>query len=410
MSVIAIFSSTYCSGKEVAEKAAQKMGYELIGNSLLAEAALRFKVPEEKLARAMSGPPSFFNSLFHEREHHIAYVRAVLADQLKKDNLVHYGFAMHLLPRYVSHILRVCLVANREYRANKAVEQRQIPKKEALKLLKRDDEEASQWTGYLHGSRPWDKKLYDIRIPIHNTTLEAAVNMICEQAGGDALKPTPDSSRAVDDFILATKVNLALVEKGHHYCDVTSSEGQVTIVINKEVLRLERLENELAKIAESVEGVNTVHTKVGPKYNQANISYQIDLQLPSRVLLVDDEKDFVLTLSERLQMRDINSSVVYDGEQALSHIKGEEPDVMVLDLRMPGIDGLEVLRRVKKEHPGVEVIILTGHGTEKDEALAMELGAFAYLQKPVDIDVLAGKMREAYQRIAARKAAVEKDL
>jgi len=72
---------------------------------------------------------------------------------------------------------------------------------------------------------------------------------------------------------------------------------------------------------------------------------------------------------------------------------------------MPGIDGLEVLRRVKKEHPDVEVIILTGHGSEKEEAAAMELGAFAYLQKPVNIDVLAQKMKEAYRKISEKKAA-----
>jgi two-component system response regulator CpxR len=115
--------------------------------------------------------------------------------------------------------------------------------------------------------------------------------------------------------------------------------------------------------------------------------------------LVDDEKEFVVTLSERLMLRDIPSVVVHDGEQALVQVSRDKPDVMVLDLKMPGIDGMQVLRQVKSSHPGIEVIILTGHGTEKDRIAAMELGAFAYLQKPVDVDVLARTMKEAYRKI-----------
>ena len=91
--------------------------------------------------------------------------------------------------------------------------------------------------------------------------------------------------------------------------------------------------------------------------------------------------------------------VVYDGEDALAAVKDDQPEVMVLDLKMPGIDGLEVLRQVKKNHPETEVIILTGHGSEKEEELAKELGAFAYLQKPVDIDKLSETMKNAYKKI-----------
>jgi DNA-binding NtrC family response regulator len=113
-----------------------------------------------------------------------------------------------------------------------------------------------------------------------------------------------------------------------------------------------------------------------------------------KILLVDDEKEFVESLSERLSLRDLKADVAYDGEQALEALKKEEPDVMILDLRMPGIDGTEVLRRVKKEHPNVEVVILTGHGTDKDEKEALRLGAAAYLKKPVDIEQLVGAVHK----------------
>ena len=79
-------------------------------------------------------------------------------------------------------------------------------------------------------------------------------------------------------------------------------------------------------------------------------------------------------------------------------VKDDEPDVMILDLKMPGIDGIEVLRRVKRTNPHIEVIILTGHGSDEDCKTCMELGAFAYLQKPVDIDLLSETLRKANEK------------
>ena len=117
-----------------------------------------------------------------------------------------------------------------------------------------------------------------------------------------------------------------------------------------------------------------------------------------KVLLVDDEEEFVKALAERLKMRDLRSDTVLDGEEALSYVEDKEPDVMVLDLKMPGIDGMEVLRQVRKAYPNIQVIILTGHGTEKHEEEAKRLGAFDYLEKPVNLDVLVKKMKAAYRR------------
>jgi len=117
-----------------------------------------------------------------------------------------------------------------------------------------------------------------------------------------------------------------------------------------------------------------------------------------KVLMVDDEEDFVKTLAERMQMRDLDSDVALSGEQALQIVQNQIPDVMVLDLKMPGIDGMEVLRRVRKAYPEVQVVILTGHGSEKDEAEARRLGAFAYLQKPVDIEKLIITLKNAYKQ------------
>jgi DNA-binding NtrC family response regulator len=114
-----------------------------------------------------------------------------------------------------------------------------------------------------------------------------------------------------------------------------------------------------------------------------------------KVLLVDDEEDLVKTLAERMEMRDLGSDVALDGQQALDMIKDEMPDVMVLDLRMPGIDGMEILRRVMETYPQLAVIIMTGHGSDKDEEQARKLGAFNYLRKPIDMAQLIETIRDA---------------
>jgi len=113
-----------------------------------------------------------------------------------------------------------------------------------------------------------------------------------------------------------------------------------------------------------------------------------------RVLLVDDEEDYVKAMAERMDMRDLQSQVALSGEEALAVLDDDPPDVIVLDLRMPGMQGMEVLERVRKEHPHIQVIILTGHGGEKEEKEARRLGAFEYVQKPADTGDLV-KRRDA---------------
>ena len=114
-----------------------------------------------------------------------------------------------------------------------------------------------------------------------------------------------------------------------------------------------------------------------------------------KILLVDDEKQFVDTLAERLAMRGFEARVAYDGPEALKAV--ELPtDVIVLDLRMPGMDGFEVLRNVKKSNPQVQVIILTGHGGDAEEQTAYRMGAYNFLRKPMDIEELLS-IRMAYR-------------
>ncbi len=117
------------------------------------------------------------------------------------------------------------------------------------------------------------------------------------------------------------------------------------------------------------------------------------------VLLVDDEEEFADAFAERLKLRGFTPHVANSGEQALRKIEECAARVIVLDLKMPGMDGLEVLRRVMKSHPETQVIILSGHGAEKDELHARGLGAFEYLRKPADIGAVLEALKRAEKKL-----------
>ena len=121
--------------------------------------------------------------------------------------------------------------------------------------------------------------------------------------------------------------------------------------------------------------------------------------LQLKVLLVDDEQEFVTTLADRLELRGMDVEIATDGEAALGIVETDPPQVVVLDVMMPGLSGMEVLERIKTVDSNIQVILLTGHGGTKDGIKGMQLGAFDYLIKPVDIDELIEKLNEAAKNV-----------
>jgi len=119
-----------------------------------------------------------------------------------------------------------------------------------------------------------------------------------------------------------------------------------------------------------------------------------------RVLLVDDEEEFVRTLSERLTLRDYDITASLSGDDALQKIKQYNYDVVILDVAMPGIGGIDALREIKKMKPLTEVIMLTGHGTVETAIEGMKLGAFDFLMKPCNTEELDTKIKKARARKA----------
>jgi len=404
MSVIAIVSNHLESGDEIARKVAERLEYTLVGDALIEDTAAKRGTTVKKLRRAMAGDRTLFNAVTHDYEKSVTYIKAALAGLLAKDSILYYGTASYLVPANIGHVLRVGIVADAEYRIEQGVKREGLSRKEAEARMLKRDEELARWVTEQVGKPAWDPSLFDVRIPLPATSLDKAVDLICEAIIADALRVTDVSIKAALDFMLAAKVQLALLEKGLHNSQVTADGGKVTVTqvskpappgkITRTVhaMRLESQQDAVGPIARSVEGVKEVVVNIAARKSP-------------KTLLVDDEEEYVTTLSERLEMRDIASDVVLDGQSALAAVEVEEPAVMILDLKMPGIDGLEVLRRVKIDHPDIQVIVVTGHGSEDDERTARQLGAFDYLHKPVDISTLAERISAASEAAAHSDAA-----
>lgn len=118
--------------------------------------------------------------------------------------------------------------------------------------------------------------------------------------------------------------------------------------------------------------------------------------ITAKVMLVDDEAPFLEAMTKRLTKRGLDVTTALSGPEALEKLKDQpDVDVVILDVKMPVMDGIETLREIKREHPLIEVIMLTGHATVETAIEGMKLGAFDYLMKPCDMEILIKKVNEA---------------
>ncbi len=128
----------------------------------------------------------------------------------------------------------------------------------------------------------------------------------------------------------------------------------------------------------------------------------------SYIMLVDDEKDFVEMLGLRLKENGENVIAAYNGKECLDTLEKKQIDVIILDVKMPGMDGIETLQKIKAQHPLIEVILLTGHGTIQSAVEGMKLGAFDFLLKPADFQELTKKLNKARERKKEQMERIQK--
>ena len=398
MPSIALFSQTFTTQDQILEGLAAAMKcYVVTDDHIITNVAAEHSIDEKKIRQSLYEKTSVFNQFTLERERHVNLLKIEVASRLAKSSqCIFAGFHALLIPRKVTHILKVLVANEKSQRIVQAMAEG-LSEKEAKRKIKQNDVSAYSWTDFLFRKEAIDRSLYDMILPVSNQSLEKSIKLIIDNCHKTSVLETEESKQAVADMMLEAMVEKNLLQKGHKV-EVTADQGNIMLEVNKSVFNFNGLAGELKKITEGVDGVKNIEVIRGREYETSVYRGQ-RFELPSKVLLVDDEKELVQTLSERLISRDVGSYAVFDGKQALDLIDDDKPEIMVLDLRMPGLDGIEVLRRSKQKNPEIEIIILTGHGTEDDRKLCMELGAFAYLQKPVDLEDLSHTIQEAHAKV-----------
>ena len=400
MPSIALFCCKFTNEDAIKEKLATMLDLSIVNDEDIINDVCSKKLSQRnKLEQCLYKKTSVFNAYTLEREHNAIHLKSAMAERMgQKKKHLYCGFTSLLIPHDITHVLKVLIIDSKENRVKQAIAEG-FTEKNACDLINSGDQSAYGWTDFLYRKEAFDPSLYDIVIPLEKKSVDEVTDLIKENFYKKVVLETDSSIQAIADFALTAKVESALLDAGQKV-EVEINNGRVTLKVNKSTFSFSRLTEKLTNIVGSVEGVQGVEVKKGKGY-PASIYRDQEFELPPKVLLVDDEREYVLTLSERLMTRNVGPYAVFNGQEALDLIGDDQPDVMVLDLKMPGIDGIKVLEQTKKNNPQIEVIILTGHGSEADKKTCLNLGAFAYLQKPTDIDKLSATINEAYKKIAA---------
>ncbi|MBU1195913.1 MAG: response regulator [Proteobacteria bacterium] len=403
MSILAITSGLYSNEDEIIRKLTDKFNIDVLTDAdIIDKTHQRSKIKLSTLQKTVESKPIAFNDFTHEKEKCLALLKQTLSEAMQKGDCIFHGFLSHLIPKEISHIMRILIITDKKNRIANGMEKNKLNEKEATRDIEEADKYAALWTNSIFQKKAWDESLFDIVIPSDKTDSDESVALISKNLEKLLSNKEDLIKKELFDFKLIADIDVALSEIGTGLI-TEADNGNIMVTIDKKVMMLSSFQQKIVKTVETIPGVKSVETKIGHNYYKGNIIRNYEFETPLRILLVDDEKEFVQTLSERLKMRQFTSEIAYNGQEALDFTEQEDTEVMILDLKMPGIDGFEVLKKIKKSKPDIEVIILTGHGTETDKKTCMDLGAFAYLQKPADIDLITETMKKAYQKITARK-------
>ncbi|HUT53328.1 MAG TPA: cytidylate kinase-like family protein [bacterium] len=262
MSIITISRGSYSRGKEVAEKVAQKLGYSCIArDDVIEEASDEFNIPEIKLVRAIHDAPSILSRFTYGQERFVAYFQAALLEHLQKDNAVYHGLAGHFFLKGVSHVLKVRIIADMDDRVRFEVEREHISEKEALQVLKKDDEERARWSRHLYGIDTTDPSLYDLVVHIKTITAADAADIICHTVGLPRFQTTPESGRALADLALSAKVKAAIISVKPD-AEVTAHDGTVHVKTSALVSQREKLFQDINKNAEGIKGLKDIQIDI----------------------------------------------------------------------------------------------------------------------------------------------------
>ncbi len=256
MSIVTISRGSYSRGKDVAEKLAEKLGYECISRDILLETSDEFNIPEIKLIRALHDPTSVLERFTLGKERYINYIYSSLLQHIRKDNVVYHGLAGHFFLVNISHVLKVRVIADMQDRINEEMRRENISAENALYILQKDDEERRKWSLQMYGNDTWDSRLYDIVLHIGKLTVEDAVDILFEIVQKPNYQATNESLKMVEDLALSAKVKVALFDFASKI-QIEADDGTITIDLADDIQAAKNRE-QIKKAAMNIEGVKQV--------------------------------------------------------------------------------------------------------------------------------------------------------
>ena len=272
MAIITISRGSYFRGKEIAHKVAQNLGYACISRENLLKNSKEFNVPEIKLIHAFEEGPSILDRFTHGRERYIAYIRAALLNNLKKDNLVYHGFAFHYFVKDIPCTLKVRVTAELGDRIGYMMERDKISKRDAERFIKRVDERRRKWSQRLYGIDPSDPSLYDLVLHIGKIKVKDAVDTICHVIGFKHYQTSLKSKKAMHDLALASEVKAALMDLNPNI-GVSCENGIVTLKTDDKSFQERKLITNMMDIDKKVRGIKRINV-VAEGFSHDNSLYR----------------------------------------------------------------------------------------------------------------------------------------
>jgi cytidylate kinase len=265
MTLVTISRGSYTRGREIAEKVAQRMNYELISREILIEASEQFNIPEIRLERALHDAPSVLDRFTYGRERYLAYIRAAMLQHMAKDNVVYHGLAGHAFLYGVGHLLRVRIRADMEDRVKEEMSREGISEDKARYILSKDDEERRKWSIFVTGYDPCDPATYDVVFNASVIDVDDIVDMICQLLSKPYLQKTDESQKQIEELATAAQIKVHLVRE-YPSAEVAVKDWTAYVNVTSTLLEEDKLIEDVRGKIPSLEGVRDVVVHVIPSY------------------------------------------------------------------------------------------------------------------------------------------------
>lgn len=226
MPIITISRGAFSKGRIIAEKLAERLGYECISRDILLEASEQFNIPEIKLERALNNAPSILERFTHGKEKYITYIRKAFLEHVEKDNVVYHGLAGQFFLKGISHVIKTRIISNIKDRVDEEIKREGVSERKARYLLKKDEDERRKWGMHLYGIDACDTSLYDIVLHIDTLSVEDVVDILSDISTHSCFQATQESRSKFNDLLFSARIEAALVEEFPNV-KVTSKDGEL---------------------------------------------------------------------------------------------------------------------------------------------------------------------------------------